>query len=126
MKVTRINHAAINVHGKWPEVEEFYTKFMGIETTPRPGAIDGAIGGCWLQFPNGQVHVIDAELDGSAGNPMGPHVSYYVEDLAGAINEIEERGLEMRKFDIPDVGAIAWVTDPAGNTVEIQQDPDCA
>ncbi len=23
MRVTRINHAAINIHGKWPEVEEF-------------------------------------------------------------------------------------------------------
>ena len=96
MKVTRINHAAINIHGKWPEVEEFYTKFMGIGTTPRPGAIDSAIGGCWLQLPNGQVHVIDAELDGSLGNPMGAHISYYVEDFEEAIAEIEARGLEMR------------------------------
>ena len=38
--------------------------------------------------------------------------------------EVDARGLEMRKFDIPDVGGIAWITDPAGNTVEIQQDPD--
>ncbi len=125
MKVTRINHAAINVHGKWPEVEEFYTKFMGIGTTPRPGAIDSVIDGCWLQLPNGQVHVIASELDGSPGNPVGSHISYYVEDFDEAIAEIEARGLEMRKFDIPDVGGIAWVTDPAGNTVEIQQDPDC-
>ena len=94
MKVTRINHAAINVHGKWPEVEEFYTEFMGIGTTPRPGSIDGAIGGCWLQLPNGQVHVIDAEMDGSAGNPVGPHISYYVEDFAGRRSEVVSEELD--------------------------------
>ena len=63
MRITRLNHAAINCHGRWPETREFYCDFLGIETTPRPGAISDAVGGCWLQLPNGQVHVIDAEYE---------------------------------------------------------------
>ncbi len=128
MKVTRINHAAINVHGKWPEVEEFYREFMGIGTTPRPGAIDGVIGGCWLQLENAQVHVIDAPDDGSPGNPVGPHISYFVTDLDEAVREIEARGLPMREMaSMGDgIGRVVWVTDPAGNTVELQQDPEAS
>lgn len=126
MKVTRINHAAINVHGKWPAVQEFYQEFLGIGTTPRPGAIDGVIGGCWLQLDNGQVHVIDAPDDGSPGNPVGAHISYFVTDLDEAVREIETRGLAMREMASmgDDIGRVVWVVDPAGNTVELQQDPE--
>jgi len=123
MKVTRLNHAAINVHGRWKESERFYCQLLGIGTTPRPGQMDKAIGGCWLQLPHGQVHLIDAPYDGSPGNPVGPHVSYYVEDLAAAMREIEAKGLKARHLEIDGL-QIVWITDPAGNTVELQQDPE--
>lgn len=123
MKITRINHAAINVEGKWPETRDFYCEFLGIGTTPRPGSIDGLIGGCWLQLPNGQVHVIDAPYDGKPGNPVGPHVSYYVDDLAAAEQEVEARGLATVAMG-EGANRILWLTDPAGNTVELQQDPE--
>ena len=125
MKVTRINHAAINVHGRWPETRDFYCDFLGIGTTPRPGMIDKAVGGCWLQLPNGQVHVIDAPYDGSVGSPIGPHISYYVADLDEAERELDARGLEIKRFG-DGTGRILWVTDPADNTVEFQQDPEVA
>jgi hypothetical protein len=52
---------------------------------------------------------------------MGPHLSYYVEDLEGAVRELEERGIEHLRFRL-----VVWLKDPAGNTVEIQQDPALA
>lgn len=122
MKVTRLNHAAINVHGKWEACRDFYQEFMGIGTVDR-GVFENMIGGCWLQLPNGQVHVIDAEYDGSPGAPVGPHISYYVSDLDEAEREVRERGLEPIAFGEAEK-RILWVTDPAGNTVELQQDPE--
>ena len=106
------------------KAREFYCDFLGIGTTPRPGVIDDAIGGCWLQLPHMQVHVIDAQDDGSSGNPVGPHLSFYVDDIDGAIREVEERGLEKRVIPMGELGKVVWFTDPAGNTVELQQDPE--
>jgi len=123
MKVTRLNHAAVNVEGHWKQTERFYCQLLGLGTTPRPGQMDRAIGGCWLQLPNAQVHLIDAPCDGSPGSPVGPHISYYVDDLAEAEREIEANGLEATRLTIDGL-RIIWITDPAGNTVELQQDPE--
>lgn len=124
MKITRINHAAINCHGKWEETRVFYTELLGLATTPRPEFIEKAIGGCWLQLPNGQVHVIDAPFDGSPGAPVGPHLSYYVDDLAGAEAELASHGVRLSASMGEGADRILWFVDPAGNTVELQQDPE--
>lgn len=124
MKITRINHAAINCEGKWEETRVFYTQLLGIETSPRPEFIEKAIGGCWLQLPNGQVHVIDAPYDGSPGAPLGPHVSYYVDDLASAETELASHAVALSAAMGEGAARIVWFTDPAGNTVELQQDPE--
>ena len=124
MKITRLNHAAINVDGKWEETRAFYTGLMGMETTPRPEIIEKSLPGCWLQFPNAQVHVIDAKLSGRPGEPIGPHVSYYVDDLAAAEQELEDAGVELTAAMGEGPTRVIWCTDPAGNTVELQQDPD--
>lgn len=124
MKITRINHAAINCAGKWDETRAFYLDLLGMETTPRPDFIEKAIGGCWLQFANGQVHVIDAPTTGKPGEPVGPHVSYYVDDLGAAEAEIAAAGVELTAAMGEGPARVIWCTDPAGNTVELQQDPD--
>ncbi len=124
MKITRLNHAAINCQGQWEATRVFYTELLGIGTTPRPEFIEKTIGGCWLQLPNGQVHVIDAPYDGSPGAPIGPHVSYYVDDLAAAEAELSEKGVTFTAAMGEGPARILWFTDPAGNTVELQQDPD--
>ena len=69
------------------------------------------------------MHLIDSPYDGKAGNPVGPHVSYYVEDIAGAEQEVEARGLVTFAMG-EGKDRIVWLTDPAGNTVELQQDPE--
>jgi catechol 2,3-dioxygenase-like lactoylglutathione lyase family enzyme len=124
MKITRLNHAAINVDGKWEETRAFYTGLLGMGTSPRPDFIEKALPGCWLQFPNAQVHVIDAPLSGRAGEPIGPHVSYYVDDLGAAEQELADAGVELTAAMGEGPARVIWCTDPAGNTVELQQDPD--
>ena len=43
MKITRLNHAAINVAGRWDESRAFYLDLLGMQTTPRPPLIEKAI-----------------------------------------------------------------------------------
>jgi catechol 2,3-dioxygenase-like lactoylglutathione lyase family enzyme len=118
MKVTRLNHAGINVHGKQDETLKFYRELLGIGTAERD-EIASLVPGYWLELPNAQVHVVDAETDGTRNTwPMGTHLSYFVEDLEGAIQELDEREVEYLRFK-----HVVWFKDPAGNTVEIQQDP---
>ena len=124
MKITRINHAAINCHEKGQATLRFYTELLGIATTPRPEFIEKAIPGGWLQLPNGQVHIIDAPLQGKPGEPVGPHVSYYVDDLAAAEAELAEAGIELTAAMGEGPARVIWCTDPAGNTVELQQEPE--
>ena len=121
MKVTRFNHAALNVQGKIAPVREFYLDFLGIPTADR-GEMAQLIEGEWLQLGEAQIHIIDSPYAGEALNPVGPHISLYVDDLEGGVRELEARGLEMVTLG-EGADRIVWVTDPAGNTVEFQQDP---
>ena len=60
-------------------------------------------------------------MDRSQGRADGG-VSWYVDDLAAAIAEIRDAGIEMRELE-GDIGHIVWISDPAGNTIELRQDP---
>ncbi len=123
MKITRLNHAALNIAGRGAETQAFYTEFLGIPTTPRPPAIDKMIGGCWLQMTNAQIHLIDAPLDGRPANPVGNHVSLFVDDIAAAEREVEAKGLAVVRMG-DGMRRVIWFSDPAGHTVELQQDPE--
>jgi catechol 2,3-dioxygenase-like lactoylglutathione lyase family enzyme len=123
MKITRFNHAALNIAGSGKETQAFYTELLGIPTTPRPPEIDRMIGGCWLQFPNAQIHLIDAPLDGRPRNPVGNHVSLFVDDIAAAEREVAQRGLATVQMG-DGRRKVIWFSDPAGHTVELQQDPE--
>jgi catechol 2,3-dioxygenase-like lactoylglutathione lyase family enzyme len=126
MKITRINHVAYNVAGAGAAAREFYTRFLGLPEVPIsfPGRapVMGSDRGFWIEQGGVQMHLIGVEKTGEPREPVNTHVSWYVEDLAAAITEIRAAGLEMREMT-GDVGHIVWISDPAGNTVELQQDP---
>jgi catechol 2,3-dioxygenase-like lactoylglutathione lyase family enzyme len=69
------------------------------------------------------VHAIGAPMKGELREPTGPHVSWYVADLDEAVDQLGARGIEMRVLG-EGRERIVWVADPAGNTVEFQQDPE--
>lgn len=127
MRITRINHVAYNVAGLVGEARDFYTRLLGLPEVPIqfPGGepMIGSPMGLWIQQSGVQMHLIGLERRGEALEPQGTHVSWYVADLDGAIAELRAAGIELREMK-GDIGHIVWIADPAGNTIELQQDPD--
>ncbi len=120
MKVTGFSHASLNIHGSVEETKKFYTEFLGLEEKPRPDSL--RIPGAWYRAGDAEIHVIGAEDDGRPGNPIGPHCALYVRDLDEAISDLERAGLKYLKMGSAPNTQV-WFTDPAGNTIELQQDP---
>ncbi len=129
MQITRINHTAVNIHGHSDEARRFYIDFLGLPEVPiqmpgQPPIENNTTGGFWLEKEGVQVHVIGLPMKGEPGEPTGPHVSWYVADLDEAVRLLDERDMIIRQIG-EGRDRIIWVADPAGNTFEIQQDPDC-
>jgi catechol 2,3-dioxygenase-like lactoylglutathione lyase family enzyme len=128
MKITRMNHAAVNVTGKIDEAREFYVNILGIPQVPiqlpgQPPIADSEFG-FWLEQEGVQMHVIGREPMGGTPDPTQFHVSWFVEDLEVASSELESNDIDMRVMG-EGLNRIIWVLDPAGNIVELQQDPNC-
>jgi catechol 2,3-dioxygenase-like lactoylglutathione lyase family enzyme len=128
IKVTRMFHAAVNTAGRQEECRRFYTDFLGLPEVPvdLPGlSVDPAdLPIFWVEKQGVQLHVISSPKSGDTIDPVGNHVSWFVEDIDAAVAEIESRGLEMKAMG-EGRGRIVWILDPAGNTMELQQDPAC-
>jgi catechol 2,3-dioxygenase-like lactoylglutathione lyase family enzyme len=132
MQVTRILHAAVNVSGELEATERFYSEVLGLTPATRP-EIPG-VDGRWFTVGSGQVHLVDAPFAGSGIDPTGPHYCLAVTDLDGAQVELGERGVPFLRAvqpGIPPEGGSSsgasdvvqiWFVDPAGHTIELQQD----
>ncbi len=119
MKAGRVLHASVNVEGLLGESRAFYEELLGLSPAARP-EIPG-VGGAWYTAGEAQVHLVDAPRAGRGIDPTGPHFCMAVDDIQAAIAELEERGIEYFRANQGDVVQV-WVTDPAGNTIELQQD----
>ena len=120
MKVTRTLHHSVNVEGQLDETVAFYRRLLELDDESRP-VIPG-VDGHWFAAGQIQLHLVDADEGPQAIKPTGPHVCFAVEDLPAAIAELEESGIPYVEGAQGEVVQI-WFVDPAGNTVEIQQDP---
>ena len=80
------------------------------------------IGGHWFGAGDVQLHLVDADAGTDAIQPTGPHVCFAVDDLDAAIAELERDGIPYLRGAQGPVVQI-WFADPAGNTIEIQQEP---
>ena len=118
MKVTRVAHISVNVEAALAETRHFYTEVLGLEDRPRP---EMRVAGHWFGLGESELHLVDARCAGSGIDPTGPHFCVYVDDLGAAIAELEERGVEYVRGAQGEVVQI-WVVDPAGSTVELQQE----
>lgn len=120
INITRINHSAINTAGDVEQMKAFYCGHLGAKTVPRdiPPEYEDKIPGFWMQFENGQIHVIGNPASGGGRNPLDPHIAYYVSSLEDA-----ERYLAENSIDFDKIGGFVFVSDPAGNIIELQQDP---
>jgi catechol 2,3-dioxygenase-like lactoylglutathione lyase family enzyme len=121
VKVTRTLHHSVNVEGRLDETVAFYQRLLGLGDERRP-EIPG-IDGHWFAAGHAQLHLVDADQGQQAIRPAGPHVCFAVEDLGAAIAELAESGIPYVEGAQGSVVQI-WFADPAGNTIEIQQDTE--
>ncbi|MGD0311437.1 MAG: VOC family protein [Acidimicrobiales bacterium] len=119
VKVTRTLHHSVNVEGRLEETVAFYQRLLGLGDEARP-EIPG-IDGHWFAAGHAQLHLVDADAGPDTIQPAGPHVCFAVEDLPAAIAELEESGISYVEGAQGTTVQI-WFVDPAGNTIEIQQD----
>jgi catechol 2,3-dioxygenase-like lactoylglutathione lyase family enzyme len=123
MRVTRSLHHSVNVEGRLAATVDFYRRLLNLPDEARP-AIPG-VEGHWFSAGDVQLHLVDAPAGSGPIQPTGPHVCFAVSDLREAIAELEREGIPYERGAQGTVIQI-WFVDPAGNTVEIQQDTELA
>jgi catechol 2,3-dioxygenase-like lactoylglutathione lyase family enzyme len=84
------------------------------------------VSGHWHAVGDQELHLVGAPARGGGIDPTGHHYCVAVTDLDGAIAELEERGISYERALQGEGTVQIWFTDPAGNTIEIQQETlDC-
>jgi len=122
MKVTRVHHVSVNTNGaSVDDVAAFYREVLGLDDAARPD-IPG-IPGHWHALGGAQLHVVGAPPRGTPIDSTGHHFCVAVADLDAAIAELEDRGIEYQRAVQGRDTVQIWIADPAGNTIELQQDP---
>jgi catechol 2,3-dioxygenase-like lactoylglutathione lyase family enzyme len=121
MKVTRFHHVSVNTNGvALDQMVGFYRDVFGLGDKSRPH-IEG-IDGHWHEVGDLELHLVGAPPRGTAIDPTGNHYCVAVEDLDAAIAELEERGIPYDRAVQGESTVQIWVVDPAGNTIELQQE----
>jgi catechol 2,3-dioxygenase-like lactoylglutathione lyase family enzyme len=115
MELHGVHHVSLNVD----DIETtgpFYRDVLGLEQIERP---DFGFPGLWFRAQGQEIHLIQVEKHQA---PQGQHFAFRVADLDRARAELEERGVKVSKaFEIPGVGRQAFLRDPAGNQIELNQ-----
>ncbi|HVM41772.1 MAG TPA: VOC family protein [Acidimicrobiia bacterium] len=114
MEPLAIHHVSLNVDDVDAALR-FYTEILGL--TPRTDRPDFGFGGAWLDAGGQQVHLIEGEPPPNRGQ----HFAILVADLDATVGELRSRGVEVT--DPSPVGSSlqAFLTDPAGNGIELHQ-----
>jgi len=103
MRPAGLHHVSINVSDV-PAARDFYVDVLGF-------------GGAWLDAGSQQVHLIEADVPPS----MGQHFALAVTDLDAAVAELRGRGVPVTDPVPVGTGRQAFLDDPAGNRIELQQ-----
>jgi glyoxylase I family protein len=114
MRPDGLHHVSLNVRDV-PAALGFYTQVLGLtERTDRP---DFSFGGAWLDAGGQQVHLIEA----ATPENLGQHFALAFSDLAGLVAGLRERGLDVTEPVRSGTSLQSFVSDPAGNRVELHQ-----
>jgi catechol 2,3-dioxygenase-like lactoylglutathione lyase family enzyme len=121
VKVTRFHHVSVNTNGtELDEVAAFYRDVLGLGDKARPD-IPG-IPGHWHLVGDQELHLVGAPPQGTPIDSTGHHYCVAVADLDAAVAELEERGIAYQRAVQGESTVQIWIRDPAGNTIELQQD----
>jgi catechol 2,3-dioxygenase-like lactoylglutathione lyase family enzyme len=127
MRVTGVQHVSIATGpGGLDELVAFYRDVLGLPDLVRPD-IPG-LDGHWFALGDRQLHLVDDPRppSGRGIDPTGPHFCVEVDDLDAAVAELTGRGIEhlratQQRPGTDQEAVQIWITDPAGNTIELQQ-----
>jgi len=121
VKVTRFHHVSVNTAGApLAEMVAFYGNVFGLADKERP-EIPG-VPGHWHAVGDQELHLVGAPPLAAGIDPTGNHYCVAVVDLDAAIAELEALGIEYRRGVQGEGTVQIWIADPAGNTVELQQE----
>ena len=111
-----IHHVSINVDDA-ATCSRFYAEVVGLRQIDRP---DFGFPGAWFEAANGvQVHLI--QIEGWVA-PKGQHFAFAVDDVEAAVAQLRGRGVQVGDpVPIPGAGRQAFLDDPAGNRLELNQ-----
>ena len=131
MRVTRVHHVSVNT-GDAPleDMVAFYRDVLGLDDEPRPDI--AGVAGHWHTLGDSQLHLVGTAPSGSPIDPLGDHYCVAVDDLDAAVAELDARGIEYVRAvqgthgsgDDGSGGGVVqiWLADPAGHTIELQQE----
>jgi catechol 2,3-dioxygenase-like lactoylglutathione lyase family enzyme len=114
-----VHHVAICVTDT-DAARRFYVDVLGL--TERADRPDFGFPGAWLEAGAQQVHLM--EVDEMPEGAARQHFALRVDDLDAACEVIEARGVAVHRVGhVPNAGRQAFLNDPSGNGVELNQ-PD--
>jgi glyoxylase I family protein len=114
MQPLGVHHVSINVDDV-DAARRFYVDQLGlVERRDRPNF---GFPGAWLDAGGQQLHLIQ----GAAPPAIGQHFALAVADLDATVAELRAHGLSVSDPSPVGTGRQAFVSDPAGNTVELHQ-----
>jgi glyoxylase I family protein len=114
MRPAGVHHVSINVDDVDAALR-FYVDVLGL--VPRSDRPDFRFGGAWLDAGGQQVHLIE----GDPPPACGQHFAVRVDDLDDVVAELRERGIDVPAPKPVGTGRQTFVSDPAGNVVELHQ-----
>lgn len=109
-----VHHVSLNVDDVDAAVA-FYVDVLGLSV--RRDRPEFGFGGAWLDAGDRQVHLIE----GRPPPALGQHFAFAVDDLVAAVAELRSRGVDVSDPEPVGAGLQAFLADPAGNLVELQQ-----
>ena len=119
--VSGYSHIAISVTDL-DEARDFYCDLLGFEVLPRP---DFGFPGLWLRVGTLQLHLGLVDEAPSAGAGF-PHFALYVpsDEFDATIESMRAAGVKMlgepsSRVDFGTPVRAAFITDPAGNAIEL-------
>lgn len=117
MQTSGLHHVSLGVTDV-AAATAFYCDILGGRLLERP---DFGFPGAWIEIGGGQVHLIE-----SAEKPSGAnHFALQVADRDAAVAELQARGADVQAAGrlAPGTGKQAFLTDPSGNIIELNE-PD--
>jgi catechol 2,3-dioxygenase-like lactoylglutathione lyase family enzyme len=123
MKPAGVHHIAICVADAQKGLA-FYRDVLGMTELPRPDLGPG----CWLDAGGQQVHLMEfgtLRLDTTGPNEeliINAHFAIRVDDVDAAVADVQAQGVEVQRIPlVPGAGHQAFLHDPFGNLVELNQ-----